>query len=115
MGEKKTITCAPADAYGEVRPENILRILPKKDVVDAVGEDLVKVGEKLMVGQGISAEIIEVTDSEVALDANHPLAGKTLNFDIEVMSLDRLEVKHREPFKCFFDITVSSAARRLEW
>ena len=109
VGESKTIKCAPADAYGEVRPENILRV-PKKDVIDAVGEDFVKVGEKLMVGQGMPAEIIEVTDSEVALDANHPLAGKTLNFDIELMSLDRLDVKHRTPFKCFFDITIGGEA-----
>ena len=109
VGQSKTIKCAPADAYGEVRPENILRV-PKKDVVDAVGEDFVKVGEKLMVGQGMPAEIIEVTDSEVALDANHPLAGKTLNFDIELMSLDRLEVKHRDKFKCYFDITIGGEA-----
>ena len=109
VGESKTIKCAPADAYGEVRPENILRV-PKKDVIDAVGEEFVKVGEKLMVGQGMPAEIIEVTDSEVALDANHPLAGKTLNFDIELMSLDRLDVKHRTPFNCFFDITIGGEA-----
>ncbi|OUS47146.1 hypothetical protein BE221DRAFT_73235, partial [Ostreococcus tauri] len=87
VGDRKTIECAPAEAYGEIRPENILRV-PKGDVVDAVGEDYIKVGEKLMVGQGMPATIVEVTDSEVALDANHPLAGKTLNFDIELMSLD---------------------------
>ena len=46
----------------------------------------------------------EVTDTEVELDANHPLAGKTLNFDIELMTLDRIDVKHTTPFKCFFDI-----------
>ena len=109
VGESKSIVCAPAEAYGEIRPENILRV-PKKDVVDAVGEEFVKVGEKLMVGQGMPAEIVEVTDDEVALDANHPLAGKTLNFDIEVMTIDRLDVKYREAFKCFFDITIGGAA-----
>ena len=60
----------------------------EKDVVDAVGEDFVKVGEKLMVGQGMPAEIIEVTDSEVALDANHPLAGKNLTFDVEIIAVE---------------------------
>ncbi|CEG01623.1 Cyclophilin-type peptidyl-prolyl cis-trans isomerase, conserved site [Ostreococcus tauri] len=109
VGDRKTIECAPAEAYGEIRPENILRV-PKGDVVDAVGEDYIKVGEKLMVGQGMPATIVEVTDSEVALDANHPLAGKTLNFDIELMSLDRVDVKHNSKFKCFFDITIGGEA-----
>jgi len=109
VGEKKSIKCAPKDAYGDVRPENILRV-PKKDVVDAVGAEYVKVGEKLMVGQGMPAEIVEITDDEVALDANHPLAGKTLNFDIEVVTIERLDVKHREAFKCFFDITIGGEA-----
>ena len=56
------------------------------------------------------AEISEGTDSEVALDSKHPLAGKTLNFDIELMSLDRLEGKHRDKFKCYFDITIGGEA-----
>ena len=59
-----------------------------------------------MVGQGMTAVITEVTDSEVTLDCNHPLAGKTLNFDIEVMSIERIEVKHKDKFKCFFDVTI---------
>lgn len=43
------IKCVFVDVYGEVWLENIFRVL-KKDVVDVVGEDFVKVGEKLMVG-----------------------------------------------------------------
>jgi cyclophilin family peptidyl-prolyl cis-trans isomerase len=37
-------------------------------------------------------------------------AGKTLNFDIEVMSIERLEVKHNDKFKCFFDIEIGGEA-----
>ena len=43
VGEKKTLKCAPEEAYGEIMPENVLRV-PKKDVVQAVGEEECKVG-----------------------------------------------------------------------
>ena len=56
------------------------------------------------------AVITEVNDEEVTLDCNHPLAGKTLNFDIELMSIERIEVKHRDTFKCFFDIEIGGEA-----
>merc|ERR1712216_357164 len=41
---------------------------------------------------------------EIALDANHPLAGQTLKFEVELMDLERTEVKHNDKFKCFFEI-----------
>lgn len=54
----------------------------------------------------MSAEIIEVMDSEVVLDVNYLLVGKMLNFDIEFMSLDWFEVKYWDKFKCYFDIII---------
>ena len=86
QGETKTLECAPADAYGERDDANKMNV-PKAEVVNAVGEEYAVVGSKLMVGQGMQATITEVTDDEVVLDCNHPLAGQTLNFDIEVMSI----------------------------
>ena len=109
VGETKSLKCPPADAYGEVNEANVMKV-PKAEVVDAVGEEHAVVGSKLMVGQGMTAVISEVTDDEVTLDCNHPLAGKTLNFDIEVMSIDRVEVKHRDKFKCFFDVEIGGEA-----
>ena len=105
VGDTKTLKCAPADAYGEINPANVMKV-PKKEVMDAVGEEYTVVGSKLMVGQGMTATISEISDDECTLDCNHPLAGKTLNFDIELMSLERIEVKHNDKFKCFFDIEI---------
>ena len=101
IGELKTLNCVPKDAYGEINPANVMKV-PKQEVMDAVGEEYTVVGSKLMVGQGMTATISEVSDTECTLDCNHPLAGKTLNFDIELVSLERLEVKHNDKFKTFF-------------
>ena len=109
QGETKTLECAPADAYGERDDANKMNV-PKAEVVNAVGEEYAVVGSKLMVGQGMQATITEVTDDEVVLDCNHPLAGQTLNFDIEVMSIERIDVKHKDKFKCFFDIDIGGEA-----
>ena len=103
IGEQKTLVLPPALAYGDVSPENILKV-PKKDVVDAVGEAECVVGAKLMVGPGMPATITEITDDEIALDANHPLAGQALKFEVELMEIQRVEVKHNDRFKCFFEI-----------
>ncbi len=105
IGEQKTLVLPPALAYGDVSPENILKV-PKKDVVDAVGEAECVVGAKLMVGPGMPATITEITDDEIALDANHPLAGQTLKFEVELMEIQRVEVKHNDRFKCFFEIDI---------
>merc|ERR1719478_655082 len=106
IGEQKTLVLPPALAYGDVSPENILKV-PKKDVVDAVGEAECVVGAKLMVGPGVPATITEITDDEIALDANHPLAGQTLKFEVELMEIQRVEVKHNDRFKCFFEIDLN--------
>mmetsp|Transcript_1735 Transcript_1735/g.4513 ORF Transcript_1735/g.4513 Transcript_1735/m.4513 type:complete len:393 (-) Transcript_1735:235-1413(-) len=113
-GETKSMKLPPEDAYGEVDEKNVLTI-PKQQVVEAVGESETKAGTKVMLGQGLPATITKVTDSEVTIDANHPLAGKTLNFEIEVMDITRLDIKHNEAFKCFFDMQIGGEdAGRIE-
>jgi FKBP-type peptidyl-prolyl cis-trans isomerase SlpA len=83
-GEKKTIEIESADAYGEHNPEMINEI-PKAQVPEGVKE-----GEMLQ-GMGpmgpVNVKVVEVKDETVVLDANHPLAGKKLIFDLEVVSI----------------------------
>ena len=83
-GEKKTIEIESADAYGEHNPEMINEI-PKTQVPEGVKE-----GEMLQ-GMGpmgpVNVKVVEVKDETVVLDANHPLAGKKLIFDLEVVSI----------------------------
>jgi FKBP-type peptidyl-prolyl cis-trans isomerase 2 len=83
-GDKKTIEISVEDAYGESNPEFINEI-PKTNVPEGI-----QVGESLqgMGPQGpINVQVIEVNEETVTLDANHPLAGKNLIFDLEVVSI----------------------------
>jgi FKBP-type peptidyl-prolyl cis-trans isomerase 2 len=85
VGEKKTIEIQPEDAYGEVNPQ-----LTQEVTLDKV-PDNVKVGDMLQ-GQNqygpVQVTVREVNESTVLLDMNHPLAGKKLIFDLEVVSIN---------------------------
>ena len=84
VGETKTIEIEPENAYGNYQ-EEMITIVAKNQVPETI-----QVGETL---QGntpngpIIVKVVEVTDDSVTLDANHPLAGKKLIFDLEVMGI----------------------------
>jgi FKBP-type peptidyl-prolyl cis-trans isomerase 2 len=85
IGEKKTIEIEPNDAYGEYSTDRVTTISKTQVPPD------VKVGETLqgMSSQGpIIIKILEIDGDVVVIDANHPLAGKKLIFDVEVTSID---------------------------
>ena len=87
VGDKETITIAPDEGYGSFREELILKInrdeFPK-DVTPKVGQQLrlQKPGNP-----PFTVLIMEVNDDSIVLDANHPLAGKTLLFSVELMEI----------------------------
>ena len=84
-GEKRTIEIEPKDAYGEFN-----EMMVQEVEIDKVPEG-VKVGDMLQ-GQNqygpVQVTVKEVKDSTVVLDMNHPLAGKKLIFDLEVVSMN---------------------------
>ena len=82
-GEKKVVEISPDDAYGEYRDE-LLGKVPQ----DAVPEGA-KVGDPLSdaENEGQVYWVRELTEEHVIIDGNHPLAGKALTFDIEVLSI----------------------------
>ena len=83
VGDEKTIEIPPEQAYGD----------PVEDLVISVAKDKipedVKVGDALSDGTPGSPSwvVTEVGDQEVVLDGNHPLAGKTLVFDVKLDSI----------------------------
>jgi FKBP-type peptidyl-prolyl cis-trans isomerase 2 len=84
-GDKKTIEIDPREAYGE-RDENLIVDIEKTKVPENVeaGMMLQTFGP---MGPSI-VKVLEVKDEHVTIDANHPLAGKKLIFDLEVLNID---------------------------
>ena len=86
-GEEKEIKLKPEEAYGEPN-EKMIQKAPREQFPK---DKEIKVGMMLAVGlpngAQIPAKITEVTDKEVTIDLNHPLAGKTLNFKIKVVEI----------------------------
>lgn len=85
VGETKTIEIAPEDAYGHVIDGMVSEVS-----LDQLPEG-VKVGDQLqgMTERGpIMVVVKEVNESTAMVDANHPLAGKKLIFDLELISID---------------------------
>lgn len=87
VGDAHTVEIEAADAYGTHDP-NGRQAFPR----DQVPEDVpLEIGTQLQLsgpqGQPIMVSVAEVTETEVILDANHPLAGKDLTFKIELVEI----------------------------
>ena len=87
VGDTKEVVVAADDAYGPVNPEAIVEV--PKDQVPA--EITPEVGMVLSMntpdGRAMPAQIQEVKEDVLVLNLNHPLAGKELHFDIEVVNV----------------------------
>lgn len=88
IGEKKTVEIPVVEAYGEKQQEMIIEFPKDQFPADMNPE----VGMQLMMsngsGQQFPVSVVEVKDDSVVLDANHPLAGQDLIFDLELVSIE---------------------------
>lgn len=98
VGDKFTISVTPEKGYGQIHEELKQSVLKKE-----FGDEI----EKLAVGQQVRINgeegnfivtISEITPDSVILDANHPLAGKNLNFSIEVLEIREATPEEVENF-----------------
>lgn len=87
IGDKvETGTIKPEEAYGSVREDLIVEV--DKNLMPGevqVGMILEASSEN---GQAIPVKVVEVTDEKVKVDGNHPLAGKEIQFEIEVVGIE---------------------------
>jgi FKBP-type peptidyl-prolyl cis-trans isomerase 2 len=87
VGETRTVTVPPEEAYG---PYRYVQVVPVKrsqlppDIVPEVGKMVQLRNDD---GEIVEASFKEVHDDKVLIDTNHPLAGKNLVFDIEVLEI----------------------------
>ena len=88
VGDKFKVTIEPDHAYG-FRDEGLIQSVPKSQFGLDIEE--IKVGTQFQVATEQGHELIvtatEVKEDEVVLDGNHPLAGETLHFEIEILSV----------------------------
>ena len=86
-GDQKTIHLEPTEAFGEKRPELVSKV-PKDAIPDHIE---ISVGLQLQMnsqaGDPIPVTVTDVNEEEVTIDANPPLAGKPLTFEIELVEL----------------------------
>ncbi|MFT5888629.1 MAG: FKBP-type peptidyl-prolyl cis-trans isomerase SlyD [Zhongshania sp.] len=97
IGDAMKVTVQPADGYGELNPE-LIQPVPREAFQ---GVDQIDVGMQFQAeGQGGQMQMVvvkEVTDETVTVDANHPLAGQVLHFDVsiaEVREASEEELEH---------------------
>ena len=86
-GEKKSIHLMPEEAYGMPDPRAIFTV----DFTDLEGAEELEVGETVVLsneyGQPFQVKVMAKTEANITFDANHEMAGKELNFDIELVEV----------------------------
>jgi len=87
-GDKHRFTLSPEEAYGAYQ-EELVFTLSRHQLMDD-GEDIVP-GQTLTLftpeGESILVTVLDVTDNTITVDANHPLAGQTLIYEVEVLNV----------------------------
>ena len=87
VGDRKNVTVAPADGYGELNPELKLQVKKTQFPGGVEIEPGMQFETRAADGNGIVFTVESILGDDVTIDGNHPLAGQTLNFDVEVLAV----------------------------
>ncbi|MDE3253033.1 MAG: peptidylprolyl isomerase [Bacteroidota bacterium] len=87
IGEKKTILIPADEAYGQKQEDMIMEFPKERFPEDMVPEAGMQLNMSNGQGQNFPVVIVEVKETVVILDANHPLAGEDLTFDLELVEI----------------------------
>lgn len=83
-GEKKTLTLKPEEAYGEWDEQRVVSVPVEQLKAQGITPE-----KGMTLGlNGIPVTVTDVNDTEAKIDLNHPLAGKTLIFEVELVSIN---------------------------
>ena len=86
-GEETTVTIPPEEAYGQRQDQAVIEVA-REQLPDEIKPEVGMQLEVLSAGGGsFPARITEVNDRTITLDANHPLAGEQLTFEIELVAV----------------------------
>jgi FKBP-type peptidyl-prolyl cis-trans isomerase 2 len=91
VGEKVSVHLMPEEAYGE-RDEELVMTVP---IAQVPGAEELEVGNQVLLtnpaGMQFPVTVVGKTDTDITFDANHEMAGKELNFEIELLSVEDAE------------------------
>ncbi len=87
VGDKRTLQIPSEEAYGDKNPEMIVEFPKSQFPEDMQPEAGMRLNMTNGGGQVIPVVIVDVKEESVILDANHPLAGEALTFDIELVEI----------------------------
>ncbi len=87
VGEKKTVSVAPEKAFGEYREDMVLMV-PHDQFPQEIEPQVGQVFQlSSQAGPPLIATVTKVEEEGITMDANHPLAGKTLTFEVELVEI----------------------------
>ncbi len=96
VGEERRVKVKPEEGYGPVDPKGFQEFPKEK-----IPSEGLKVGAVLMAkgpqGQQVPVRVHEIKDKTVVLDLNHPMAGKTLVFDVKVLDVQPATLQPTQP------------------
>jgi len=87
VNEEKKISLAPDQAYGQTNPDLIQKV-PKEKLPPGEFKPGMMLAVQAPTGEQFPVMIKEVSDKDVTIDMNHPMAGKNLNFKIKLIKIE---------------------------
>lgn len=87
VGETRTVTVAPEDGYGAHDPDRVQAVPRAQIPADIPTDPGTMLQMQTPEGQTLPVTVVKADADSVTLDANHPLAGQVLNFDVELVEI----------------------------
>jgi len=92
IGDSKRVTIKPEEGYGVVNPEAFVEVKKEQIPEDALRVDAELQGRDAS-GRVFQVRVAEIRGQAVVLDFNHPLAGRTLRFEVKVLDIQKAPSK----------------------
>lgn len=87
-GDQKTFTVLPEKAFGQHNPSNVQRVARSEFSTIETLENGMIIGFKDKAGGELPGVVTAINDRQVTIDFNHPLAGRTLTFKVEILDVN---------------------------
>jgi FKBP-type peptidyl-prolyl cis-trans isomerase SlyD len=98
IGDSKRVTLTPEEGYGVVNPEAFVEVKKEQIPKDALRVDAELEGRDAS-GRVFQIRVAEIKSETVVLDFNHPLAGRTLRFEVKILDIQKAPKLPNDPLR----------------